>query len=122
MSAIRVMVVDDDRDLRESIADLLADDGYEVVPAEHGQDALDQLRAGASPQVILLDLMMPEVDGYEFRARQLADPRIADIPVIAMSASGGEGPRIHELRARAFLRKPFDFNVLLALIEQHAST
>lgn len=120
MSTVRVLVVDDDRDLREAIIDLLGDEGYDVASAENGAEALEALR-NTLPHIILLDLMMPVIDGYEFRARQLADPCTAHIPVIAMTASGSEDQRIHVLQAQAFMRKPFDFKLLLSLIELHAT-
>src|SRR5262245_59771290 len=81
-----ILVVDDDRGVREAMEALLLAEGLEAVGAEDGQDALDRLRAGLRPCIILLDLMMPKIDGFAFRHAQRADPALADIPVIAFSA------------------------------------
>jgi len=75
-----VLVVEDDRDVRESLVAVLEDAGYRVMSAADGRAALDLLRAGPRPAVILLDLMMPVMDGFEFRAEQVRDPSLADVP------------------------------------------
>lgn len=82
-----VLVVDDDELVRESLALALELEGYAAVRAAHGIDALLALRTGARPDVILLDLEMPVMPGWEFRERQLADPAFADIPVVVVSSS-----------------------------------
>ena len=82
-----VLLVEDDIDVREAVADTLDEAGYRVSPARNGQEALDMLRSGAvQPRVILLDLMMPVMDGWQFREEQLRDPALASIPVVALSA------------------------------------
>jgi two-component system, chemotaxis family, chemotaxis protein CheY len=116
------MIVDDDRDLRESLADYLADEGYEVDLAASGIEAIERMRAAPLPEVVLVDLMMPDSDGFDFRARQCADPKLAAVPAIAMTAAGA---RV-EARARAlgfvsFLEKPFDPLLLLAELKRFAS-
>src|SRR3954469_1683244 len=84
-----LMVVDDDTVIRESLADVLQEEGYSVVTAIHGEDALTKLRGGMPvPCLILLDLMMPVMTGGEFFAAQQADPAIAGIPVVVISADG----------------------------------
>src|SRR3954462_14953231 len=85
----RILVVDDDADVREGIAIALADEGYDVLAAQNGADALAMLRnlgGEAPPEAILLDMTMPVMDGATFRERQLEDPRLASIPVIFCSA------------------------------------
>ena len=82
-----VLVVDDDELVRESLALALELEGYDAVRAAHGIDALIALRTGARPDVILLDLEMPVMPGWEFRERQLAEPAFADIPVVIVSSS-----------------------------------
>src|SRR6185436_16404183 len=84
-----VLVVDDDADIRETIAGVLEDEGYGVAGAKNGQEALTWLRAPGSPrpQLILLELMMPVMSGPEFRAAQEADPSLHAIPVVIVSAS-----------------------------------
>lgn len=105
-----VLLVEDDIDVREAVADTLDEAGYRVSPARNGQEALDMLRSGAvQPRVILLDLMMPVMDGWQFREEQLRDPALASIPVVALSAHGG----IEALDAAAHLRKPVELKQLL---------
>src|SRR5690242_1158950 len=81
-----VLVVDDDLDVRETIRDLLIDEGMNVVTATDGQDALDRLHEGLTPNVILLDLWMPGVDGTQFINMQRREPALARIPVLVLSA------------------------------------
>lgn len=114
-SAKRVMVVEDDEGIRDALCDLLAAEGFEVVPAVNGADALQRLRNGPRPDVILLDLMMPVMDGWAFRAEQRRDPAIADVPVVVITAS--RNADVASLEPRAFLRKPIDFDDLLKAIE-----
>lgn len=118
MSADRfVMVVEDDRDVREAITWVLEDAGYRVVAAENGSVALGLLRDGASrPSAIILDLMMPVMDGWQFRAAQLNDPAIATIPVICLTAHPDAERASPELRPRVWMRKPPDLDNLLAAI------
>src|SRR5262245_52988993 len=83
----RVLVVDDDEDIRDVIQILLEEHGYEVLQAKNGAHALETLRDAPSlPQVILLDRRMPVMNGWQFRDLQVADPRIAAIPVIVITA------------------------------------
>src|SRR5262245_7048564 len=82
----RLLLVEDDVSIRSALAEMLGDEGFTVTTAENGRAALDQLRQGPAPDVIVLDLMMPEMDGWEFRVAQRADPLLAGIPLLAMSA------------------------------------
>jgi CheY-like chemotaxis protein len=109
-----VMVVDDDDDIRETLAGLLEDEGYTVVAYASGQDALTALQQGARPRVILLDLMMPVMDGSEFRREQLADPALADIPVILITAAGLE--RVSRSEYSEVLRKPLKVDKVLEVV------
>jgi CheY-like chemotaxis protein len=115
-----VLLVEDDGEVRASIAEMLVDDGFAVVEAENGREALERLaRMDEPPRVILLDLMMPVMDGWTFRSRQLADPRLAQIPVVILSASQGLPAQASELHINEFLRKPFDGAALLHAIARH---
>jgi CheY-like chemotaxis protein len=108
-----VLVVEDDEDIRDALVDMLAHHAYKPSAAKNGQDALDQLRASEKkPSVILLDLMMPVMDGWQFRAAQRAQPTLQDIPVIVVSANidAFESSR---LGAAAFLKKPVGVRQLL---------
>jgi len=112
-----VMVVDDDDDIRETLAGLLDEEGYRVAAYPTGRDALDALKGGLSPQVILLDLMMPVMDGAEFRRAQLADPALASIPVILITAAGLEP--ITRSDYSEVLRKPLKIDRVLAVIAEY---
>jgi CheY-like chemotaxis protein len=113
---IRVLVVDDDRDLRGAIADLLRFEGLEAIEAENGLEALLHLRtATPSPDVVLLDLAMPVMTGWEFREAQLKDERLAKIPVVILSARSPEG-----LPVDAVLAKQCAPDALLAAIRKVA--
>lgn len=116
----RVLIVEDDGDIRSSVSELLESEGYEVATAVNGREALALLRAGAElPGVILLDLMMPELDGYQFREEQLADEKLKHIPVVLMSAGGELGAKARALGAAGHLKKPFfDLDTILQTLAQ----
>jgi CheY-like chemotaxis protein len=112
-----VMVVEDNEATREAFGLILHTMGYRVATASNGQEALTQLQESAErPCVIVLDLMMPVMDGWQFRARQRQDRRVADIPVIVCSAAGDVQNRCAGLDAQAYLAKPIDPGELLAAI------
>ena len=113
-----ILLVDDDEDTRTGVAELLRLDGYQVAEAGDGQDALGLLRAGLRPCLVLLDLNMPRTSGWEFRALQLIDRRIADIPVVAFSGQDGLEQEAKSLKLAGFLSKPLDFDGLLATIQR----
>jgi CheY-like chemotaxis protein len=112
-----VLIVEDDEDLREMMAQLLTLEGFHAASVSNGREALDYLHETASPDVILLDLMMPVMDGWEFRRQQQADPTLADVPVIVLSAL--DHARAAALDADAFLKKPLDFDRLLTLVRTY---
>ena len=87
-----VLIVDDDAEVAEEIATFLSDQGFVTEVAPNGGQAIARLREGMRPDLILLDLMMPIMDGWEFRAFQRADPNLAQVPVIAMSANAPPRP------------------------------
>jgi two-component system, chemotaxis family, chemotaxis protein CheY len=113
-----ILVVDDDHDIRDAVAELLRESGYEVVVARNGAEAHDLLQVGPLPSVILLDLMMPEADALEFRTRQLQDPRVADIPVVLLSASSRTVESAQAMGVAGYLKKPFGADNLLATVEK----
>jgi CheY-like chemotaxis protein len=112
-TAARVLVVDDDRDIRELLVELLGGEGYLVSSAADGRQALLEAHAHR-PDVILLDLMMPVMDGWQFRAAQLEDPDLAEVPVVVISAFD------HDLDAAAVIQKPFLVEELLATVHRLA--
>jgi CheY-like chemotaxis protein len=115
-----ILIVDDDADVRGALAAILEIQGYDVVVAENGREALDVLRvADAGVCLILLDLFMPEMDGWAFRSEQLKDPRLADIPVIVMSADSAAARRAVQFGVVAAMTKPVEYDPLLHLVAEH---
>ena len=115
-----ILVVEDDELIRDSLVEFLDEQGYEATGAVDGVDALGRLRSGAPlPCVIVLDLMMPNMDGRSFREEQLRDPRLAAIPVIVVSAYRDVAKNAAELAVTDFLPKPLKLPVLLDLVQQH---
>ncbi len=110
-TAARVLVVEDDRDIRDVLTDALGMEGYSVDAARHGAEALERLRE-RRPDIIILDLMMPVMDGPTFIAAKNSDPRIARIPVLAVTAA--LQTRVEGVTG--FMRKPFALDSLLAAI------
>jgi len=115
-SAGSVLVVDDDSELREGLCDVLVEEGYSVVGATDGADALEHLSEFALPDVVVLDLGMPRMDGYEFLERRAADELLKGIPVIVISSSADRT----RLRCRACttLTKPVDLMQLLGVLHR----
>jgi len=117
-----VLLVEDDSGIAEGIRDLLEMEGYDVVWSQDGAEALEVLgRLDPLPMLILLDLMMPRVDGYEFRDRQRADARLAAIPVLVLTADPTPPDRLAQLNA-SILRKPFGVDELLVAIRDATGT
>jgi CheY-like chemotaxis protein len=113
----RVLVVDDDLLIRDTLATALADEGYSVRVAGDGKEALETLDEWL-PDLIVLDLMMPVMDGHAFRAEQRARNQAADIPVIVLSAAHNVQARASNLGAAAVFPKPFDLGTLLDAVER----
>ena len=101
------------------LAVLLETEGFQVLTASNGAEALKALKV-ARPSVILLDLMMPVMSGDEFRQKQLADPAVADVPVICMTAAHDGRQRAERLHADEYFQKPVDFDRLLTAVRHHA--
>lgn len=117
--AHRVLVVDDDNEIRETMVEILNDEGYEAVGASDGIEALEQLRDPADRWcLVLLDLMMPNMDGRAFRAVQLQDPAIAPIPVVIVSAMNDVATTAEELRVAAHMTKPIPLRELIQMVRQ----
>ena len=114
---LSILIVEDDPDALEALGDLLESNGYAVASAHHGAEALELLGRSPLPNLIVLDLLMPTMDGWEFRRRQKLDPRIAKIPVVVVSASSAAKP----IDADSILRKPVDIDRLLETVARHCS-
>ena len=116
---LRILLVEDDDDIRRDLGDFLRDEGYDVEVASNGQEALELLKHEKLPRLILLDLMMPIKDGFQFRLEQEADPRFSKIPVIIMSADGQMQTKQAKARAADYIKKPMDIFVILDKIKLH---
>ena len=110
--AARILVIDDDAGIRESLRDVLEDAGYEVVVAGDGRQALGMM--SPRPDVMLVDLMMPELDGWELLDELARTAPLADIPVCVLSAIASHAPP----NAKAVLQKPVNLDDLLATVER----
>jgi CheY-like chemotaxis protein len=117
VSPFKILLVEDDFDVRDALSETLRDEGYQVDCASDGQDALVYLRAGAQPDLILLDLMMPRMSGSEFRMVQKVDPAISHFPVVLLSADGRMEEKAKLLETAAAVRKPIDLDQLIRVIE-----
>ncbi|HYK43153.1 MAG TPA: response regulator [Thermoanaerobaculia bacterium] len=115
-----VLVVDDDEALRGALRDALSEEGFRVGCVENGRQAIDVLKAGARPSVILLDLHTPEMDGLEFRRRQATDPAIAGIPVIVLTADLEKESEARQLGVSFYLKKPVPFPQLVEVVAHFA--
>jgi two-component system response regulator MprA len=111
-----LLIVEDDDDLRESLAELIALRGFKTVAVANGREALDKLVGGLTPCLIILDLMLPDVSGWEFRERQLAIPELSRIPVLIMSGANDLASHAKQLQAIAFLPKPISFDLLFRML------
>jgi two-component system chemotaxis response regulator CheY len=111
-----VMVVDDDSEIREGISDVLSDYGYQVVAACNGREALDQLRCTPDVCAIVLDMMMPVMDGVAFRGAQLLEPDFAGIPIIVVTAGPDWKEMGASLGAARCLKKPFTLDNLVRAV------
>ena len=108
--------MEDDADLRESLSQILEEEGFEVVRAENGRIALDYLKGNAAPCVVLLDLMMPVMNGWEFRDAQLQDPVLSGIPVVVLSADARTASKAQSLGVDQYLRKPIQLDQLVGVV------
>jgi CheY-like chemotaxis protein len=113
----RVLVVDDDDTIRMAVAEVLDDEGYEVITATNGAEALEQVRT-ARPDAVVLDLMMPVMNGWEFMEACRKDERCDGTPVLVMSAYRKLAETAPNLGANACIAKPFDLEVLLGAVER----
>jgi CheY-like chemotaxis protein len=111
-----ILIVDDDDEIRQVLTDFLVDEGYEVLGASNGAAALGALEH-AVPSAILLDLTMPVMDGPSFRKKQLADAKLADVPLLVMSADDHLAVVTKELKAWAHLPKPVHLEFLRELLQ-----
>jgi CheY-like chemotaxis protein len=111
-----ILIIEDDEDIRANLAAILLLKGFAVIESANGKEALQRMRAEVPPSVILLDLRMPIMNGWEFLAALGEDAQLAKIPVIICSGDGSIDPRTIARNAIAYLRKPFELSELLDLV------
>jgi CheY-like chemotaxis protein len=115
-----LLIVDDNADLLRTLIDVLSDEGYRVLAASNGRDALAALRSARPlPCVILLDLAMPEMNGEEFRSEQLRDPDLARIPVVGFTADPANRERLGAMKVDDIVPKPVSLDHLLSVVERY---
>lgn len=114
----KILIVEDDRFIRDAVKELLESEGFEVECAENGQTGIDFLRQSETlPGLVLLDVMMPVKDGFGFRKDQEADPRLSSIPVVVMTADSIEFERM-KIGAQNYLKKPLDIDHLIEVVKR----
>lgn len=122
MNCKTILVVEDDRDIRESVEDVLRTEGYEVFAAANGKEAISILREIEHPTLILLDMMMPVMSGWEFLEAQKSSAQFANLPVVVVSAQADESALISkrgDIQAEGLLRKPIQLENLLSVVETY---
>jgi CheY-like chemotaxis protein len=112
-----ILIVEDDDDIREALSQILELEGYAVREAANGREALDISAREQVPSLILLDLMMPIMDGWQFRSEQMKDPALAKVPVIVISADAGVHEKVASFGAASVLPKPISLDRLLRAVE-----
>jgi CheY-like chemotaxis protein len=115
-----ILIVEDDFDIREALTQILEEEGYAVRGASQGREALDLVAEAGAPRLILLDLMMPVMNGWQFRSEQLKDPALAPVPVLVISADPQVQQKAASLGAAGLLRKPISLDDLLQAVKTHA--
>ena len=115
-----ILVIEDDAATRDVVTMVLEEEGYAVTGVANGQEALAHLRITEPPHLILLDLMMPVMNGWEFRQQQRQDPSLEAIPVVVVSADGNAPQKAAAIGARDYLQKPIDLDALLAAVQRNS--
>ncbi len=119
--SLSLMIIDDDDDLRKALTLIMSAHGYEVAAFGDARRALGALETGAPPFLILLDLMMAGMSGWEFRAAQLANVTLSAIPVVILTAASTLTDGVHTLSDVEIVEKPFALDALLALVARYAA-
>jgi CheY-like chemotaxis protein len=113
----KIMLVEDDAEARECLGEILELEGFKVVPFANGAEAFDYLTHAPLPRLIIMDMRMPRMDGPQFRAAMLRDPRLARIPVVVVTAY--DPPIAARLSVSKVFRKPIDINALVDVVRQY---
>lgn len=117
-----ILVVDDDPDILDAMVFVLEQAGYRVATAADGAEALARLRGGAAPCLVLLDLMMPVLDGWQLLGELAREPALAAIPVVVLTGAGAAARSATSLGARSILEKPVSLDALLATVERYCGS
>lgn len=115
----KILVIEDDIAIRELLVELLISEGYDVTSAVNGEEGLTRLRNDSLPDVILMDLMMPVMDGYGFRTEQLKNSKWSSIPTIVMSAEAQAREKLKPYHVNDFLSKPVELDTILSTIAKY---
>lgn len=116
-----ILLIEDDQDIRDSLELLLHMEGYQVRTASNGAEGLLRLRDIPPPDLVLLDLMMPVKNGYEYSAEHRQDPTHGNVPIVVLSADKDVDKKSSQLAAQAILKKPIDMHELLHAVSKHIS-
>ena len=116
----RILVVEDDTSIRELLVELLESEGYVVASAVNGLEGLKYLQSQGSPDLILIDLMMPVMDGYSFRSEQLKNDLWSKIPTVVMSAEANAKEKMKNFQITAFLSKPVELDTILKTVAKYS--
>jgi CheY-like chemotaxis protein len=117
--AKKILVVEDDTSIRELLVELLESESYEVFSAVNGLEAIKFLELGNLPDLILIDLMMPIMDGYSFRTEQLKNDQWSKIPTVVMSAEANAKEKMKNFQITAFLSKPVELEIILSTVSRY---
>ena len=121
-SAKHVLIVEDSLDLQALLAQLIESEGHSTTLASHGRQALDLLESmPVPPSLILLDLMMPVMDGFEFIKVQLEDPKLSKIPVVVMTADSNPQSNVQNLKVKEVVKKPISADLVLEIVDRFSS-
>ena len=118
--AKRILIVEDDHSIRELLVELLQGEGYDVTSAVNGLEGLKCLEQNSSFNLILIDLMMPVMDGYTFRTEQMKNPKFSKIPVVVMSAEANAKEKLKSYQITAFLSKPVELDTIIKTVELYS--
>jgi CheY-like chemotaxis protein len=121
MEKSEILIIDDDEGIIDVLTILLEDVGYKVGQALNGRSGLEYLKSHKDTKLILLDLMMPVMNGYQFREHQQRDTSMASIPVIVLTAGTMDTERLEAMKVAAYVKKNFDIDTLLEIIRSHIS-
>src|SRR6476646_4398600 len=119
MTALLVLIIEDDEDIRIDLAEMLANRGYETSTARNGVEALEQLRSSSRPSVIILDLMMPTLNGWQLRDALATDPELSAIPILVISGASDLASAAAAIGAVGYLAKPFRIASLVELVNRY---